>query len=94
MCYCTGHMRHRAALCAKIAHLPEADGTPPILTDEDGIVALLREDFLGGAKEAASAADAFLHNVALFRKMTWSSLGDDCCLILLAFTTTVFALHV
>ena len=47
------------------------------MTDEDGIVALLREDFLGGAKEAASAADAFLHNVANLGMGTWSSLGDD-----------------
>ena len=62
--HCPAYARHRAVLRAKIAHVPGlgAEGTPPILTDEDGIVAFLREDFLGVAKEAASAADAFLHN--------------------------------
>jgi hypothetical protein len=52
-------------LGAKIAHLPEDEGTPPISTDEDGVIALLREDFLGGAKEAASAADAFLRTCSI-----------------------------
>ena len=74
--HCPEYERHRAALRAKVAHLPGAQGNPHILTDEDGIVAFfLREDFLGGAKEAASAADAFLHAVALFRKMCMEQFG-------------------
>ena len=76
---CTCHLLFACstlkALCEKSAHLQGAEGTPPILTDEDGIVAFLREDFLGGTKEAASAADAFLHGVALFRKWNVEHFG-------------------
>ena len=74
--HCPAYARHRAALRLKIAHLPGAEGTPPMLPDEDGIVAFLREDFLGGATEAASAADAVLHAIATFRKIfVWSAGG-------------------
>ena len=73
--HCPEYARHRAALCARIAHLSGAEWTPPILTDEDAIVAFLRADFLRGAKKAASAADAFLHDVALVRRMTVEHIG-------------------
>ena len=73
--HCLAYARHRAALRATSAHLPGAEGTPHTLTDEDGIVAFLREDFLEGAKEAASAADGFLHAVALLKKMSVEQFG-------------------
>ena len=48
----------------QIAHLPAAQGSPLIVTDEDRVIALLRNDFMGGAEQATSAVDAFLHGIA------------------------------
>ena len=39
----------------------------PVLTDNEGMIALLRDDFIGGAEEAATAADTFLLAVITFR---------------------------
>ena len=44
-----------------VACLPAADDSPPVLFDDVGIIALLRDDFMGGAEEAAIAVDTFLH---------------------------------
>ena len=41
--------------------------TAPVLSDNEGMVALLRDDFIGGAEEAATAADTFLLAVITFR---------------------------
>ena len=37
------------------------------MVDDEGVVALLRDDFMGAAEEAAIAADIFLHGVITFR---------------------------
>ena len=48
--HCWAYSRRRAAFRAKIAHLPEADGTPPILTDDDGLVAPLAGGLSGNER--------------------------------------------
>ena len=35
----------------------------PVLVDDEGVVALLRDDFMGGAQEVTSAGDSFLYNI-------------------------------
>jgi len=37
------------------------------LLDGEGVIALLRDDFMGGAQEAAIAVDTFLHAIITFR---------------------------
>ena len=71
--HCPACARSRASLRAEIACLSAAQGSPPILTDEEGIVAFLRDDFMGGPEEAASAMDAFLH--ASFRNLCVEQFG-------------------
>ena len=73
--HCPAYARSRASLRAEIAWLPAAQGSPPVLTDEEGVIAFLRDDFMGGAEEAASAVDAFLHAIASFRKLFVEQLG-------------------
>ena len=73
--HCPAYSQSRASLRAEIARLPAAQGSPPVLTDEEGVIAFLREDFMGGAEEAASAVDAFLHAIASFRKLCVEQFG-------------------
>ena len=66
------HGGHRAALRTKvaIARLPAAHASPQVLSDEElleGVIAFLRDDFMGGAEEATSAAHTFLQAVITFR---------------------------
>ena len=58
---------HRVALRRAVASLPGAQDIAPVLTDDEGMIALLRDDFIGGAEEAATAADTFLLAVITFR---------------------------
>lgn len=48
---------------AAVADLPAAQAFLEVLIDDEGLVAFLRNDFMGGAQEAIVAADAFLHAV-------------------------------
>ena len=73
--HCPAYARSRASLRAEIARLPAAQGSPPILTDEEGVIALLRDDFMGGPEEAASAVDAILHAIASFRNLCVEQFG-------------------
>ena len=50
-----------------VTSLPGAHDRIPISSDDEGLIALLRDDFMGGAEEALIAADAFLHAVTTFR---------------------------
>ena len=50
----------REDLHTAIACLPVAQASPPVLLDDEGVIALLRDDFMGGAEEAATAVDTFL----------------------------------
>ena len=67
--HCPAYEHHRAALRTKVARLPAAQASPPVLSDEEGVIAFLRDDFIGGAaaEEATSAAHTFLHAVITFR---------------------------
>ena len=65
--HCHAYEHHRAALRTVVASLPGAQDTAPVLSDNEGMVALLRDDFIGGAEEAATAADTFLLAVITFR---------------------------
>jgi hypothetical protein len=39
----------------------------PVLLDDEGVIALLRYNFMGGAEEAATTMDVFLHAIITFR---------------------------
>ena len=49
--------------------------SPPVLSDEEGVIAFLRDDVMGGAEEATSAAHAFLQAVITFRNCCVEHLG-------------------
>jgi len=65
----------RAALRAAVAGLPAADDSPLVLFDDEGIIALLWDDFMGGAEEAAIAVDTFLHAIITFRNLCVEQFG-------------------
>ena len=56
--------------------MPSAQGMPPALSDEDGVVALLRDDFMGGSLEAARAVDAFLRGILAFGALCIEHFGN------------------
>ena len=64
--HCPVHERRRAALRTALAALPAAQAFPVALTNDEGVVAFLRDDFMGGAQAALVAADTFLHAVITF----------------------------
>ena len=43
--------------------------------DNEGVIALQRDDFMGGAEEGVSAATAFLHAVNTFRNHCMERFG-------------------
>ena len=65
--HCPAYEHHRATLRSVVTSLPGAHDRFPALSDDEGLIALLRDDFMGGAEEAIIAADAFLHAVITFR---------------------------
>ena len=65
--HCPAYEHHRATLRSVVTSLPGAHDRIPVLSDDEGLIALLRDDFMGGAEEAVIAADAFLHAVITFR---------------------------
>ena len=67
--HCPVHERRRAALRMALAALPAAQAFPAALTHDEGVVAFLRDDFMGGAQAALVAADTFLHAVNTFRNI-------------------------
>ena len=73
--HCPAHERRRAALRAAIASLPAAHASPAALIDDEGVIAFLRDDFMGGAHEARTAADSFLHAVITFIIICVEQLG-------------------
>ena len=75
--HCPAYEHHRAALRTKVARLPAAQASPPVLSDEEGIIAFLRVDFMGDAEEAIGAAHAFLQAVITFRNCCVEPFGDD-----------------
>ena len=62
---------------AALAALPTAQAFPAALTDDEGVIAFLRDDFMGGAEAALIAADTFLqlHAVITFRNMCVEQFG-------------------
>ena len=68
--HCPAYEHNRAALRTKVARLLAAQAFLPELRDEEGVIAFLRDDFMGGAEEATSIAHAFLQAVITFK---------DCC---------------
>ena len=54
-------------LCSAVASLPRAQESTPVLEDDESLIGLLRDDFMGGAEETVAAADAFPHAVITFR---------------------------
>ena len=58
-----------------VLRLPVYQFHMPVLVDDDGVVALLRDDFMGGAQEAASAVDSFLCNIITFRTLCVEQFG-------------------
>ena len=73
--HCPAYEHRRAALRAAVASLPAAVASPPVLFDDEGIIALLRDDFMGGAEEAAIAVDTFLHAIITFRNLCVEQFG-------------------
>ena len=65
--HCPAYEHHRAALRTAVACVPAAHTSPPVLLDDEGVIALLRDDFMGGAEDAAIAVDTFLHAIITFR---------------------------
>ena len=61
--------------CSVAGSFSSGSPRPPVLTDEEGLIAFLRDDFMGGAEEAASAVDAFLHAIASFGKLCMEQCG-------------------
>ena len=59
--HCPAYEHHRVALRTAVACLP--DTSPPVLLDYEGVIALLRDDFMGGAEDAGIAVDTFLHAI-------------------------------
>ena len=63
-----------------------SSGQPLVLTDEEGVIAFLRDDFMRGTEEATSTVDAFLHAmIASFGKLCMEQFGgwftpDSACL--------------
>ena len=76
---CPEYAARKAALRAHVVALPAARGMPLALSDEDSVVALLRDNFLGGSPEAARAVDAFLRDVISFRALCIENLGGQAC---------------
>ncbi len=74
--HCSAYEHRRAALRTAVAFLPAAQASTPVLSDGEGIVALLRDDFMGAAEEAI-AVDTFLHGVITFRNHYVEQFGDD-----------------
>ena len=72
--YCVSAQIRPAGIRSCCTHLPAAQGSPTILTDEEGVIAFLQDDFMGGA-ETASAVETFLHAIASFRKMCVEQFG-------------------
>ena len=72
---CPIHKQRRAALRAALAALPAAHAFPAALTGDEGVVAFLRDDFMGGAHAALVAADTFLHAVITFRNICVEQFG-------------------
>ena len=60
------HERRGETLRAAIANLPAAHASPAVLIDDAGIIAFLRDDCMGGAHEAITATDTFLHAIISF----------------------------
>ena len=54
---------------------PAAQAFPAALTDDEGVVAFLQDDFMGGAQAALIAADTFLHAVITFRNICVEQFG-------------------
>ena len=73
--HCPTHEPRRVALRAAIASLPAAQASPAALIDDEGVISLLRDDFMGGAQEALTAADSFLHAVITFRDICVQQFG-------------------
>ena len=73
--HCPVHERRRAALRAALAALPTAQAFPAALIDDEGVIAFLRDDFMGGAEDTLIAADTFLHAVITFRNMCVEQFG-------------------
>ena len=73
--HCLAHERRRAALLAELAALPAAQALPMALTDDEGVVAFLRDDFMGGAQAALVAPDTFLHAVITFKIISVEQFG-------------------
>ena len=65
--HCPAYEHHRARLRSVVASLPEAQDCNPVLSDDEGLISFLRDDFMGGAEQALISADAFLHAVITFR---------------------------
>ena len=73
--HCPIYECRRATLRSAITSLPLSHASPPVLVDDEEVVALLRDDFMGGAQEAASAVDSFLHDIITFRTLCVEQFG-------------------
>ena len=65
--HCPAYEHRRIALRTAVACLPAAQACTPVLLDDEGVISLLRDDFMGGAEEAAIAVDTFLHAIITYR---------------------------
>ena len=85
--HCPAYAQSRASLRAEIARLPAAHGSPPLLTDEEGVIAFLRDDFMGAQKRRRAQWMPFCMLLRPLGNFAWSSLGDDSPLTVLAYST-------
>ena len=58
--HCPAYEHHRAALRTKVARLPAAQASPPVLSDEEGVIAFLRDDFYGRCRRGNKRSTCFL----------------------------------
>ena len=66
--HCPAYEHRRAALRTAVICLAAVHASHPVLLDDEGTVALTRDDFIHGrGRGAAVAVDTFLHAIITFR---------------------------
>ena len=73
--HCPVYECRRATLRSAVAGLPRAHAFPPVLVGDKGVVALSRNEFMGGAQQAAIAVDSFLHDIITLRTLCVEQFG-------------------
>ncbi len=73
--HCPAYEQRRRDLRTALACLPAAQACPLVLLDDEGVITLLRDDFMGGTEEAAIAVDTFLRAIITYRNQSVEQFG-------------------